>query len=611
MGYDVFISYSRKDKSFADQLLSALESKNIRCWIDYKDLDAGSNWAEEISSAIKENPGLAMVLICSASTMESRQIIKEIQLADSTDVYIIPVRIENIDLIGAYAYHLGTRNWLDAFDGDIEQIIKTVADKISVTISKYRTKKGLPPLTSEPSPLATEFTKDEQKYINKLRKFLEDGNISDIEREKLSEAAQDFEISSERAKELEELVKKELVMPERALSMLNEQKYLNKLRKVLEDKAITDDERQRLAEWMEDFDIPPTRAKELEEQVRKELGIVELTPVQEGTTAEIIAEEGSLRDIAHQFVDELNTTYENHLKAIDSKFELDPNGLKVMLDYYVGYSCKFVFDFQNESMSFSLWDWCRNDYTAPGSKDFFGEWFDNECANDFPNYEWNKRRMYGYLVFWTEDFPTDIPEAQLFNNFKKKVLTTLDGLFPKLEKKYNDSTGIISAAAKLGEFIDGIISALEKEFPHEDGWVINECDIKSLAKYAGLYIYKSDWKTEESEKGLLSFSLGSENKNFNNLYYGIVRASEDIKLPQDKSEEIYNFLSEKMGASEDPDKQWLYWRYADNDFRYTEQLPKENQKAFFEYFLNIFSKMKEGAPLIDNAIKKSSNAEPS
>lgn len=38
MAYDIFVSYSSKDKPVADAVVAGLEQKGIRCWIAPRDL---------------------------------------------------------------------------------------------------------------------------------------------------------------------------------------------------------------------------------------------------------------------------------------------------------------------------------------------------------------------------------------------------------------------------------------------------------------------------------------------------------------------------------------------------------------------------------------------
>ncbi len=44
MSYDVFISYSRKDKSFADQICGALEQAGISYFIDRNGILSGQDF---------------------------------------------------------------------------------------------------------------------------------------------------------------------------------------------------------------------------------------------------------------------------------------------------------------------------------------------------------------------------------------------------------------------------------------------------------------------------------------------------------------------------------------------------------------------------------------
>lgn len=143
--YDVFISYDRQDQAFADKLVGSLEDGGMRCWIDYRDLPLGSNWADEIVSTIQENPQLLMVVLLSASTLKSKQVEREIAVADDRNVHIIPVLIEKIELTGSYALYLTGKTWINAFEFGID----SVAEKIHVAVKNpdYRDK---PPKVSAP-----------------------------------------------------------------------------------------------------------------------------------------------------------------------------------------------------------------------------------------------------------------------------------------------------------------------------------------------------------------------------------------------------------------------------------------------------------------------------
>ena len=49
---NMFISYSRKDKEFAEKLVKALEAEGRDIWIDYEDIPFASEWWDEICSGI-------------------------------------------------------------------------------------------------------------------------------------------------------------------------------------------------------------------------------------------------------------------------------------------------------------------------------------------------------------------------------------------------------------------------------------------------------------------------------------------------------------------------------------------------------------------------------
>lgn len=628
--YDAFISYRREDGAELAQVIKTkIEdlAKNKKIFLDVEELGRGQ-FDEELLKHIENSDNF--IIILTARSLERCMtdgdwVRREIALAIKLRKNIIPVYKEGFDFYNLKLpddiRNLTSYNAVKYDSLDVRNsILKLLSFFQSSAAQKERAADNVLPQAethkksaAELPPLATEFNKDEQKYINKLRQVLEDRQISDIERNSLVNAARLLQIAPDRAKELEEQVKRELGMPEQALVLQKEQTYLNELRQIYEDKQRPDIEIE-IAEAAELLDIPPPRAKELEEQVRKELGIVELTLVQEGTTAEIIAEEGSLRDIAEHFVDDLNKKYESHLKAIDSKFELDPNGLKIMLDYSVGYSCKFVFEFQNEFMNCSLWDWCCNEPPISGSKDFFGEWFNNECEKDFPNYEWNKRRLYGYLVFWQEEFSSEASEPQLFIDFKKRTSSTLDLLLPKLEKLYNESAGIIGALAKLRDLIDNTVASLKQAFPQEEGWIVEQ-NAKSLSQWSGISIYKSAWE------GKVNFRMESWNGHFDKLFFGLKRGEWEYTFQSLSDDELNNKLNGWFGEGT-KDGWFFYWNWFDEKYRYTGglefSLSQERQNEFITHYVEVFKKMKELTPFIDDALKDAesvalpaSNEEPS
>jgi TIR domain/Sulfatase-modifying factor enzyme 1 len=119
MAHDVFISHSTKNKAVADAVCATLEKAAIRCWIAPRDVQPGRPFAGEITRAI--NRSKAMVLIFSADSNSSPQILRELQLAADARLHIIPFRIEDLAPNEDLAYYLAGSHWFDATTAPLEQ----------------------------------------------------------------------------------------------------------------------------------------------------------------------------------------------------------------------------------------------------------------------------------------------------------------------------------------------------------------------------------------------------------------------------------------------------------------------------------------------------------
>ncbi len=109
---DVFISHSSKDKVIADKMCEELEARGLKCWIAPRDITPGSEWAVAISDAIATIK--VMVVIYSANSAESTQVPKELGLADKRNKFIIPYKIDDMELTGAFDYYLAGAHWIVA-----------------------------------------------------------------------------------------------------------------------------------------------------------------------------------------------------------------------------------------------------------------------------------------------------------------------------------------------------------------------------------------------------------------------------------------------------------------------------------------------------------------
>ena len=70
-----FISYSRKDVAFAQQLYEALTQSARECWIDLKGIPPTAEWLEEIRGAIDGADAFVFILSpdwCASDVCQTR-----------------------------------------------------------------------------------------------------------------------------------------------------------------------------------------------------------------------------------------------------------------------------------------------------------------------------------------------------------------------------------------------------------------------------------------------------------------------------------------------------------------------------------------------------------
>ncbi|MDR2186591.1 MAG: toll/interleukin-1 receptor domain-containing protein [Azonexus sp.] len=126
MTHDIFVSYSTPDKLFADALVHQLEKAGYRCWYAPRDITAGVSWPQAISQAIREIP--LMLLVFSGSSNRSDEVSRELTLASSNKLIVLPVRIENVQPGAGLEYHLADRHWLDVHGLEEDAAISRVLE---------------------------------------------------------------------------------------------------------------------------------------------------------------------------------------------------------------------------------------------------------------------------------------------------------------------------------------------------------------------------------------------------------------------------------------------------------------------------------------------------
>jgi|GEM_PF-599365 len=161
--HDVFISYSRRDKAVADAACAVLESHKIRCWIAPRDVQLGIPYAESLLNGIVQCR--IFVLVFSAESNTSSQVMREVEIAVKRGIPIIPLRIENVTPSGAMEYYLSVPHWLDAYTPPLEAHL----NKLASTVQALLPEKPVEQPKAEPVTSAPE-TAPKVKPWRKLRR---------------------------------------------------------------------------------------------------------------------------------------------------------------------------------------------------------------------------------------------------------------------------------------------------------------------------------------------------------------------------------------------------------------------------------------------------------
>ena len=110
--YDIFISYSRNDKTVVLPYIKQInEVVGKNCWIDLKGIESGVEFKEVIIKAINECKVVLFML--SDSSLRSKWTKREVIYAEDEGKRIVPVLVDGDKLRGWFKFHFGNVDFID------------------------------------------------------------------------------------------------------------------------------------------------------------------------------------------------------------------------------------------------------------------------------------------------------------------------------------------------------------------------------------------------------------------------------------------------------------------------------------------------------------------
>ena len=146
----VFLSYSRSDGAYVDQLAAYLRSGGVRIWVDRQGIGGGEQWRHQIVEAIRS--AQLLVLVLSPNSARSDNVRKELDLAEASKIPILPIAIAPTEIPSGMQYQLAgvqlLELWRDPERG-AEKVLKSV---LRITKSD-NAQLPRPPRAQPPAPL--------------------------------------------------------------------------------------------------------------------------------------------------------------------------------------------------------------------------------------------------------------------------------------------------------------------------------------------------------------------------------------------------------------------------------------------------------------------------
>jgi hypothetical protein len=123
--YAAFISYSSKDAAAASELCALLEERSVSCWMAPGSIPSGRIYSEEIMDGVDASD--CMVVLISANSVESDNVLREVEQASKSKKRLIPVLLDETQVSRALDFHIRPVQWVDAMGGALAREADNIA----------------------------------------------------------------------------------------------------------------------------------------------------------------------------------------------------------------------------------------------------------------------------------------------------------------------------------------------------------------------------------------------------------------------------------------------------------------------------------------------------
>jgi hypothetical protein len=92
LGWQLFISYAREDEPIAAAMENELRRRGHRPWRDRSDITPATDWVDAIDGAIARSDHFVVIL--TQTSVSSRQVLRELDLALDGGKHVVPILLE-------------------------------------------------------------------------------------------------------------------------------------------------------------------------------------------------------------------------------------------------------------------------------------------------------------------------------------------------------------------------------------------------------------------------------------------------------------------------------------------------------------------------------------